>query len=149
MELNKEYKRISASTVCNNTADALKGKIVDKVMFTNKGNADENLFIIVFTDKTYIAIGTHYRDIDKCDEEPQLKDFYVHDPGCYSSLESFTYLGKDGSLHFHGIAKILKDLGIWKISEEEVEQQIQMCKDKEEAREYATYLELKKKFENI
>lgn len=148
MELNKEYKRISASA-CKDNADALNGKIVDKVIFKNNGNADENIFIIMFTDKTYIAIGTHYRDIDKGDEEPQLKDFYVIDPSLYSSLESFTYLDKDGSLHFYGIAKILKELGIWKISEEEVAKQIQISKDKEEAREYAKYLELKKKFENI
>jgi len=149
MKLNKEYKQIFAHNLKN--YEALNGKIVDKVAFSNRGSHDENIFIILFTDKTYIALGTQYRDIDAKDEEPQLTEFWVKNPACLNggNFEYHSWIDrKTNEIHFDPWITFLKDFGIWNITEDEIKDIIKKDKEKEEEREYQQYLRLKEKFES-
>ena len=151
MELNKEFKQIHLHEFSGyrKNYDALSGKVIDKIAFSDSGNHDENIFIITFTDKTFIAVGTRYKDLEAHDDEPQLENFYVMDPkrvnngnyGCHVRVS------KDGEVRFDEWITILRDLGIWKMSDEEVLKIIEEDKKKETDREYQTYLRLKAKFE--
>lgn len=147
MKLNERYKQISINSL-KDYYD-LKGKIVDKVAFTDRGYADENIFIITFTDHTFIAVGTHYKDIDSGDDEPQLENYWVMDPQCVNSgnYENHCYVRDDGTLKFDRWIEILRDFGIWELSEEETLEIIERDKKKEDEREYQQYLRLKAKFE--
>ena len=161
MKLNKEYKQLRVNSFTGTRKrpdgmyeqymdyDALKGKVVDKVAFTDRGCSDENLFIITFTDKTFIAVGTHYRDIDDHDDEPQLENYCVMDPNCVNggNYECHCWVGSDGKVIFDEWITILKDLGIWEMEDDEVIKIIEEDKKKEEEREYQQYLRLKEKFE--
>ncbi len=60
MELNKDYKQIFIHSDSN--YDLLKDKVVDKVAFTNIWNYDTLMCIIMFTNKTFIALGIGYVD---------------------------------------------------------------------------------------
>lgn len=149
MKLNKEYKQIFVRHL--NGYDALKGKVVDKVAFTDRGYHDNNIFIILFTDKTYIAIGTNYRDIDAGDDEPQLEDFFVMDPGCVNggNFDCHHWVDRTtNTIHFDPWITFLRDFGIWDLPEKEALGIIKDANKKEEEREYQQYLKLKEKFEN-
>ena len=147
MTLNKEYKQIYAH--CLKDYNALAGKTVDKVAFTDRGNHDENMFIISFTDKTFIAIGVHYRDLDNHDDEPEIEDFYVMDPNCVNSgnYDCHVRVDSEGNLHYDKWIQILKDFDLWHMSDEEVVSIIERDRKREEEREYQNYLRLKEKFE--
>ena len=148
MKLNEEYKQISVNSF-KNYSD-LKGKVVDKVAFTDRGYADENLFIITFTDKTFVAVGTHYKDIDAHDTEPQLENYWVMPPTHINggNYDCHCYVHSDGRVTFDRWIEILRDLGIWEISEKDVLDVIERDKKKQDEREYQQYLRLKEKFEN-
>lgn len=148
MKLNKEYKQIFAHSLKD--YNELSGKVVDKIAFTDRGYTDENLFIILFTDKTFIAIGAHYKDLDAGDDEPQIEDFYVMDPNCINSgnYDCHMYVHSDGRISFDRWITILKDFGIWELPEEEALEIVKESKKKEEAREYKEYLRLKEKFDS-
>jgi len=147
MKLNKEYKQIFAHSLKD--YNELSGKVVDKIAFTDRGCTDENLFIILFTDKTFIAIGTHYKDLDAGYDEPQIEDFCVMDPKCVNGgdYHCHTYFHDDGTITFDEWITILKDFGIWELPKDEVVKIIEENKKREEDREYQQYLRLKKKFE--
>ena len=147
MELNKDYKQISVYNL--STYDDLKGKVVDKVAFNDRGNTDENMFIITFTDKTYVAVGTNYRDIDSGDDEPQLENFYVMEPKSlnFGDFRHHCWVGSDGKLEYDRWMRILMDLGIWHLDDNLVQSIIENNKKCEEEREYQQYLRLKEKFE--
>ena len=152
MELNKEYKQISLYEFSGYRKDynALSGKVVDKIAFSDSGSHDENIFIIIFTDKTFVAAGAHYRDLESNDDEPQLENFYVMDPKCVNNgdYRCHVRVSRDGEVHFDEWITILRDLGIWKMTDEEVLKIIEENKKKETEQEYQTYLRLKAKFEN-
>lgn len=147
MQLNKEYKQIYAHSLKD--YNELSGKVVDKVAFTDRGCHDENMFIILFTDKTYIAIGVCYKDLDAGDDEPQIEDFYVLDPKCVNGgdYHCHTYFHEDGTITFDKWITILKDFKIWELPEDEAIKIIEDNKKREEDREYQQYLRLKQKFE--
>lgn len=97
MELNKEYKQIFLH---NDTPyDVLKGKVVENVGFTNIDSHDLHMFIITFTDKTYVAIGTDYKDLDNSDDEPKLENRYIFHPQSWNSgnFELFRYVDTSGN----------------------------------------------------
>lgn len=150
MKLTKGYKQIHLS---NSTRyDELKGKVVDKVAFSDVGDCDENIFVIMFTDKTYIALGADYSfAIDECDEgEPQLVNHcYATDPETINGGDFSCHMWSDskGVLRFDRWIQILKDLGIWTIDEQEVIDLANNKKALAEKREYEEYLRLKKKYE--
>lgn len=149
MEKSKNYEQIYVESLKG--YDALEGKKVDKVGFYNRNNYDDNIFIITFTDGTYVAIGTDYRDADARDYEPILRDFYVYNPRQFNdgNFQYHSYVDKEnGKLHFTSFVKVLTDLGIWEISEEEALRVIEEDAKKEEEREYQQYLRLKEKFKD-
>ena len=148
MELNKEYTQISVNTF-NGDYSALKGKVIDKVAFTNKGSYDCQMLIIIFTDKTFIAVGPDYNDLERWKDEPTIGNYYVDDPRCINggdfSVHSWT--ANDGKLRFEEWINILRDFGIWIFNEDDAKAIMEQKAKEEEEREYRTYLRLKEKFE--
>ena len=148
MDLNKDYKQIYTHTLKD--YNELSGKVVDKIAFTDDGYHDENMFIITFTDKTFIAIGVRYRDLDNHDDEPQIEDYYVMPPKCMNGGDFGCHLwidNKTSEIHYDKWIQILKDFDIWQMSDSEVTEVIEKNKKAEEEREYQQYLRLKEKFE--
>ena len=147
MKLNEGFKQISVNSL-KDYSD-LKGKVVDKVAFTNWGSHDEHMFIITFTDHTFVCVGAEYKDLDNGDDEPKLENNWIMDPKCINSgnYDCHCYVKDDGTLKFDRWIEILRDLGIWELSEEETLEIIERDRKKEEEREYQNYLRLKAKFE--
>lgn len=147
MELNREYKQIFPKEFEKNQ-EFLKGKIVDKVGFIDRGDADENIFAITFTDKTFIAIGAGNSEWDGYKDEPCLKNFFVINPKCYHSLDNQFHLNEDGNpVLYNGFVKVLADLGIWDITAEDLQRVKEEKENKVREWEYKQYLRLKEKFE--
>lgn len=149
MKLNSEYKQIHPVDFKDNR-DALKGKVVDKIGFVNRGYADENIFAITFTDKTFIAIGAGVSEWEEFyKDEPALENFYTINPNQYHSLDKYVYLDNDGKpvIHQGSFVKVLTDLGIWDVTAEELQAWKEKHEKDEEEREYKNYLRLKEKFE--
>ena len=120
MKLNTEYERIYILDAENR--NALNGKIVDKFGFIHKGYADENIFAITFTDKTFIAIGIGNSEWDDFYKgEPALENFAPIDPENYGSLYDHVYLNENGKpeIYRKSFVKVLVDLGIWDVTAEE------------------------------
>lgn len=151
MELNKDYKQINLHEFSGYKKDynALSGKVVDKIAFSDRGSQDENIFIITFTDKTFIAVGTHYKDLDANDDTPQLEEFYVMDPRCVNcgNYSCHVHVTDKGEVIYDEWIAILKDLDIWKMEDDEVLTIIENDKRQKEEWEYQQYLRLKEKFE--
>ena len=72
------------------------------------------------------------------------------DPKCVNNgdYDCHVRISKDGEVRFDEWITILRDLGLWKMTKEEVLKIIEENKKKETEREYQTYLRLKAKFEN-
>lgn len=149
MKLNSEYKQIYPRDFKENH-EALKGKIVDKVGFVNRGYADENIFAITFTDKTFIAISVGVSEWEESyKDEPALENFYTINPENYYSLDKYVYLDSNNKpkIYDNCFVKVLVDLGIWNITPEELQAWKEKHERDEEDREYKNYLRLKEKFE--
>ena len=149
-----EYKQISLNQlnthgVCN--YDALKGKVIDKVAFNNRGERDEQALTIIFTDKTFISVGFGYVDFSSDSDEMQLQDYLVDDPSCYnfSDFGYHVWVDSKGELRFDRWIQILIDLGLWEMTMEEVQSIIEQKTKEKEEHEYQEYLRLKKKFEML
>lgn len=151
MELNKEYKQIFLH---NDTPyDVLKGKVVENVGFTNIGSHDLHMFIITFTDKTFVAIGTGYKDLDAGDDEPCLNNEYIIHPKSWNSGNFRLHMRVDTSgpqkqVRYDRYIELLRDFGIWQFTDAEEQDIIENDKKKKDEYEYQQYLRLKEKFEN-
>lgn len=147
-----EFKQISLNRlnthgVCN--YDALKGKVIDKVAFNNRGEHDEQALTIIFTDKSFISVGVGYVDFES--DKFELQDNWIVDPLCYNSGGDFgchVWVDNNGNLHFDRWIQILKDLGLWELSIEEAQSIIEQKAKEKEKHEYEEYLRLKSKFES-
>lgn len=152
MELNKEYKQINVHNFSgyNKDYNALKGKVVDKVGFYNRGEYDEQLFIITFTDKTFVAVGTEYNDSEGRKDEPLLENLYIYAPMCLNGgdYRCHSWVDDTGKLRFDEWIDILRDLGIWKFTDEDAKAIMDKKQKDEEDWEYRNYLRLKEKYEN-
>lgn len=144
---HKEYKQIIVSSLKD--YEELKGKIVDKVAFSNLGDYNEQMFIITFTDKTYVAVGTDYNDWEQYSREPKLKDYYVHNPKQINNgdFRNHIWVDSEGGLHFDRWIQILIDLGLWNFTMEDAQKIIEEHNADKEKKEYEEYLRLKEKFE--
>lgn len=144
MKRTEEYKQIFIND--DTEYNRLKGKVVDKVAFCNDDNYDCSYCLVLFTDKTYIAIGMEYN----YDEDLILSNYYVSDPQCINSgnYDCHSHVDSNGNLHFYRWIQILKDFGIWEIDEQEAKEIIERQRKRDEDREYELYLKLKKKYEN-
>lgn len=149
MELNKNLKQISLHNLSKDY-DALKGKVVDKVAFNNKGDMDDQMFVILFTDGTYINLGVDYRDSEVSDQV-EIGNQWVSSMSPANvnggNYDCHCYVRPDGTVKFDRWIEILRDLGIWKITDEETIAIIERDKKREEEREYNQYLRLKEKYE--
>lgn len=143
MELNKEYKQIFLNEGIS--YDTLKGKVVDKVGFTNFGNYDTHMCIITFTDKTFIALGTGYDDED----DPKLGNEFIIEPQNWNNgnFRLYMHVNSDNKIIYSPYIRILRDLNIWQFTDEEELAIIEKQKKDKEDYEYREYLRLKEKFE--
>ena len=151
MELNKEYKQILVRDFSGHNKDyeALKGKVVDKVAFYNRGDYGQQMFIITFTDKTFVAVGPEYNDSEMYKDEPKIENQYIHDPMVLNGgdYRCHCWVDDKGALHFDEWIDILRDLGIWNFNDDDAKAIMDKKKQEEEDREYQNYLRLKEKFE--
>lgn len=101
-----EYKQIPLSQFradsfnCN--YNALKGKVVDKIAFNNRGSYDEQALTILFTDKTFISVGLGYVDSERNDDM-ELQNNWIIDPTCCNGGGDFgchIWVDDKGKLHF-------------------------------------------------
>lgn len=143
MELNKEYKQVFLNEGIS--YDTLKGKVVDKVGFTNWGNYDTHMCIITFTDKTFIALGVGYN----YEDEPKLSNESIIPPQNWNSgnFRLFTRMDSNNKITYDPYIRILKDLNIWQFTDEEELAIIEKHKKEKEDYEYKEYLRLKEKYE--
>lgn len=144
MKRTKEYSQIFIND--DTEHNALKGKVVDKVAFCNDDSCDCSYCLVLFTDKTYIAIGMKYNGND----DFVLSNYYVSDPKCINNgnYDLHSHVDTNGNLHFDRWIQILKDFGIWEIDENEAKEIIERQRKCDEDREYKLYLKLKEKYEN-
>lgn len=151
MDINRDYKQISVHSFSGNRTDynALKGKVVEKVGFTDRNSYDTQMFIITFTDKTFICVGVGYNDSDFHKDEPQLENYYVLPPQNVNNgnFSAHTYVDIEGNIKFETWFEILREVGIWQLTDEDALSIIERQEKEEEEREYQNYLRLKKKFE--
>lgn len=149
MELNKEYKQIHLGEGIS--YDTLKGKVVDKVGFTNWGDYGQNMCIITFTDKTFIALGVTYNSDSKWEskqDEPLLINEHIIPPKNWNNGNFKCHMHvSNGEIKYDPYIRILRDFGIWKFSDEEELAIIEDDKKKKEDYEYKEYLRLKEKFD--
>lgn len=149
-----EYKQISLNQLHTHGVsnyDALKGKIVDKVAFNDRGPYDEQSLTIVFTDKTFISVGLGYVDSERNDDM-ELQNNWIVDPICYNIGGDFSchiWADDKGKLHFDRWIQLLIDLGLWEMTMEEAQSVIEQKAKEKEEREYQEYIRLKKKFEML
>lgn len=146
MKRNDEYKQLFPQI--NSSYDALKGKVVDKVAFMNRGDCDTQMFIILFTDKTYVCIGL---DREEDSDDFKLAHNYMSwlsptnvDGG---NFDCHSWVDADGNIHFEKWIDVLRDFGIWEFTDEDAVEVMEKHKRQEEEREYQQYLRLKEKFE--
>lgn len=158
MDINKEYTQINVHSFSgyNTNYDALKGKVVDKVAFTDRDSYDTQMFIITFTDKTYVCIGVDVIPYKEHINGINLGNHYVLPPQCVNDGDYSVHssVDKKGNVRFETWINILRDLGIWQFTDvdaleiiEKKQKEIEKKKKEEEEREYKNYLHLKKKFE--
>ena len=151
MELNKEkYKQIGLIDEFNVYHDFFKGKVVNKVGFTNEGGLKDNIFVITFTDNTYIAIGIG----DSKSSGYKLRNFPITDNtknfgNYYHDLKSQIYLDDTNVPQFsNSFVKILTDLGIWNMSPKDLQKTNEEIEKKEKEKfEHEEYLRLREKYD--
>lgn len=147
-----DLRDIDWSYYNNRSGDKLQGKVVDKIGFCNSDDdQDKQMFIIIFTDKTFIAIGIND---DSGDEEGydnyKLTNKWIYNGELYKrSVSRFSsYIdASTGKLVFDTWVDMLIKLGLWNFTEEECHKIREEHTKAQEEREYAQYLVLKKKFE--
>lgn len=146
MELNKDYKQIFLHS--DSEYDLLKNKVVDKVAFTNTGNYDTHMCIIMFTDKTFVALGTGYDDYE---DEPKLGNECIIEPRNWNNgnFRLYMHVDSNNKIIYSPYIQILRDFGIWQFTDEEELAIIEKHKKDKEDYEYKEYLRLKEKFENM
>ena len=149
MELNKECKQIFLNEGIS--YDTLKGKVADKVGFTNWGDYGQNMCIVTFTDKTFIALGVTYNSDSKWEsrqDEPLLINEHIIQPQNWNSGNFKCHMTViNGEVRYDPYIRILRDFGIWKFTDEEELAIIEKQKKDKEDYEYKEYLRLREKFE--
>ena len=127
------------------TKNSLSGKVIDSVAFCNKPDSEQH-FILTFTDGTFISIGVDYNEDSS---EYILENDWL--PSCHpenvNSGHLDSWIDSSGKLRFSKWVQDLIDLGIWEVTEEEVQDLIEKDKKDKEEREYNEYLRLKAKYE--
>lgn len=148
MRKNDEYKQIFLQG--RDDYDALKGKVVDRIAFVNRDSYDTQFCVVIFTDKSFIAVGMCKEYLEDGGETFKLCNFYLSDPNCVDNgcFDCHCWFDRNGDIHFRPWLQTLKDLELWIVTEEEQKKAIERKNREEEEREWRNYLRLKKKFEN-
>ena len=147
MEKNEEYKQIYLGQ--KDDVNKLEGKVVDKVSIVqDKTYSDQNEVLITFKDKTFIALSLDDRASDDCvDYHYVIENEYVCHPSCYNNGKLDHTVNTDGTIRFFPKVQRRIDLGIWNVTEEEVQKLIAEYEKRSEQYEFQQYLRLKKKFD--
>lgn len=128
------------------------GKVVERAGFTNKGYTDESVFLIKFTDGTYVSLGIEVDDNN--DDIYHLSNKYIPPMKCYGSdgmgiIDHHCYIDDKGRVVFDPWCRLMIDFGFWEISDEEVKRLKKENDERKEKCEYEYYLRLKEKFEKM
>ena len=134
----------------NRDSNKWAGKTIEKAGFVNYGERDEQMLLILFTDKTFICVTfDYYKDVDSDIEELKLQDNWIYE---YSNLKDnlanyHSYIDNDGKIQFDLWVQMLIDFGFYQLTKEEAKEIKEKKAKAEEEREYTTYLRLKEKYE--
>lgn len=136
--LNRNY--IKANT------EALQGKTIRDVSLTYDIRNEESLFVLTFTDDTYIYlwVSEDYISSDSDEKDYWINNGYATSLSCYSSPPGDAYGGK---FHYYYYIQELIRLGILKGDEELELKKIKEQEEHEKELRYSQYLKLKKEFE--
>lgn len=147
MQLDK--KQISAYELNwhKRNPSVLSGKTVDKCAIYNGGTEeDDQMFIMTFTDGTFICLGVEYDDDRRVH---YLENNWV----CYQNdldsiiAEFHAAECNDGVVRMDAYGELLRTFGFIEITDEQAAEVIDKIRKDEEEREYKVYLKLKEKFE--
>ena len=126
------------------------GKTIEKAGIVNRGEMDEQMLLILFTDKTFVCITfDNYTDPDSDIEEVRLQDRWIYE---YSTLKEnlsnyHSHIDSNGNIQFDLWVQMLIDFGFYQLTEEEAKIIREKTIKAREEREYAEYLKLKEKYE--
>lgn len=128
----------------NRYKKCLGGKVVEDCGFISDESEEKNLFVITFTDKTFIAIG-----ID--DDKWKLASKFIMKPEAYGKnyVATKSLIDYKGDIVYPEWVELLKKLSLWTIDDEEVRKGIEQVNKDRKMREYKEYLRLKEKFEKM
>ena len=121
------------------------GKTIEKAGFVNRGERDEQMLLILFTDKTFVCVTYDYKDDS---DELILQDNWIYEYPKETLAEYHSYVHDDGSVQFDLWVQMLIDFGFYELTPEEVKEIKERNKKTIEAREYKEYLRLKEKYGN-
>lgn len=122
----------------------LEGKVIDKVsLYRDCINCVCGELLITFTDNTFILLSPQWEeDID----EYILQDDYIQPISERSSIPGYV---QDGKFRWDSQFQRYIDCGIVEFDTDIIKEWIEDAEKMREEREYAEYLRLKKKFENV
>ena len=145
----KGYKQLTLNDVDwyreeNRTKNPWKGKVIERVGFCNRGDYDDKMLIILFTDKTFLAI-----ELERDEDEFQFADAWMYDiwDGHEGAEARYgCWVDSNRKVHLGTKIQMMVDLGLWDFTEEDAERIRKEEKRKEEEREWQNYLRLREKF---
>lgn len=152
----KEYTQLALhdidwSYTNNREGKKWAGKVIEKAGFVNRsGSTEEQMFLVLFTDKTFVCVGLEHDDREgACPDDMMLTDNWIYD---YRNLkenlaEYHCYVDDSGKICFDVWVQMLLDFGFYKLTEKEALEIRERKRKDTEAREYREYLRLKEKFE--
>lgn len=119
-----------------------KGKVVENCGYIE----DEEIFIITFTDKTYIMLSPSTNDYD----DPVLTFKALPDISQYSQYfydNNFKF-DSCGNMVIEPWVNMMIDFGLWNADPDAIKKSQEASRLAHRKRDYQRYLELKQKFEN-
>lgn len=146
----KEYTQLALHDIDwsyydNRDGKKWAGKTIEKAGFVNRGERDEQMLLILFTDKTFVCVTYDYKDDS---DELILQDNWIYEYPKSTLAEYHSYVHDDGSIQFDLWVQMLIDFGFYELTDEEAKQIIEEKEKRVREREYNEYLILKAKYEN-
>lgn len=121
------------------------GKTIEKAGFVNRGERDEQMLLILFTDKTFVCCTYDYKNDDS--DELMLQDNWIYEYPKETLAEYHSCVLDDGSIQFDLWVQMLIDFGFYELTDNEVKTIQERRRKWVEEREYNEYLRLKEKYE--
>jgi len=147
----KDYKQISIHDIDwgyydNRDGKKWAGKTIERAGFVNRGERDEQMLLITFTDKTFICVTYDYEDNES--NRLVLQDNYIYEYPKETLAQYHSYINNTGNIEFDLWVRMLIDFGFYELTEEEAKEIREEKERLEREREYNEYLRLKAKYEN-